>query len=156
MGEQCSAEGLHQAGRSSGVTRSDTFAKRPQQRLSRVGKKIFPLTQFRKRNGYGCLVFLIFGTLSCGSFPRARCLEQRTPAIEPRFCTCKELIHSNVGCSCCDTHDGSPLLAFAACARSSCESTTYAAMSSSALALRRAGAYLSRAKLTDSPQLTLR
>src|SRR5258707_10945538 len=105
MGEQCSAEGLHQAGRSSGVTRSDTFAKRPQQRLSRGGKKIFPLTQFRKRNGYGCLVFLIFGTVSCGSFPRACCLEQRTPAIEPRFCTCKELIHSNVGCSCCNTHE---------------------------------------------------
>jgi hypothetical protein len=83
--------------------------------MARKSEKVFPLTQIRKRSGYRRLVFLYFGTLSaCGSFPGTRRMEQRTPAIEPGFCTSKELIHSNVRCFCGKTHDCSPSLALRA------------------------------------------
>src|SRR6059058_4649309 len=109
MREKCSTEGLHKASRSTSVACADALAERSQQRLARISKEIFPLTQFGKRSGYGCLVFLFFRTLLvCDPFPGARCLEKRTPAIEPRFCASKKLIHSNVGCFCCRSHDCSP------------------------------------------------
>src|SRR4029077_9026478 len=112
MREECGAEGLHQASRSSGVACADALVERSQQHLARISEEIFPLKQFGKRSGYGRLIFLFFGPLLIyGSFPGAPRLEKRTPAIEPRFCASKELIHSNFGSFCCRSHDCSPSLA---------------------------------------------
>src|SRR5215467_14086122 len=97
MCEESRTNGLCQMNSVARVACSDAISEGSQQRFSRVGKEVLPLSQLLERSkGCGLLFFFFGGFSACDALPLTCCLKQRAPAVESSFGNGKELIDS--GC----------------------------------------------------------